>query len=84
MNRTLRGFLQHAGTGHRPARDRRPRRPQLEPFEDLRLMSVSPHGGPVISHPEVETVYWGQDWTASKGPLPRPARINVVGESGLP
>jgi hypothetical protein len=33
-------------------------------------MSVSPHGGPVISHPAVETVYWGQDWTASKGPLP--------------
>jgi hypothetical protein len=70
MNRTLRWFPQSAGARRRTARDRRARRPQLEPLESLRLMSVSPHGGPVISHPEVETVYWGQDWSASKGALP--------------
>jgi hypothetical protein len=69
MNRTLRWFPQSAGASHRTARDRRPRRPRLEPLENLRLLSLTYHGGPVISHPEVETVYWGQDWSASKGTL---------------
>jgi hypothetical protein len=35
-------------------------------------MSVGPPdpGAPVIGHAEVETVYWGQDWTSPSGPLP--------------
>jgi hypothetical protein len=70
MHRTLRWFRQTARAGRRPARQPRARRLELERLENLWLLSVSYHGGPVIGHAEVETVYWGQDWTGTTGPVP--------------
>src|SRR5271166_5857746 len=83
MNRTLRLVPQSADASRRTARKRRSYRPQLEPLENLRLMSVSPNNGPVISHAEVETVYWGQDWSTSKGPLPYLQPNQIYGSFAL-
>jgi len=35
----------------------------LEPLEDRRVMSVSLHGGPVLTNVEVESVYYGSAWS---------------------
>jgi hypothetical protein len=39
----------------------------VEQLEDRRVMSVSYNGGAVISHVQVDTVYYGQDWETSSG-----------------
>jgi hypothetical protein len=38
---------------------------QVEVLEDRQVPSVSPHSGLVIPHVQVQSVYYGQDWTAT-------------------
>jgi hypothetical protein len=49
-------------TGPRTTRPSRASNLDLESLEDRRVMSVTFHGGPIIPHVQVESVYWGQDW----------------------
>jgi hypothetical protein len=48
------------------AKKRTPKvRPQLEALENREVMSFTPHGGPVMTHVQAESVYYGQDWTTN-------------------
>ena len=38
------------------------RRLGAESLEDRRLMTVTPHGGAIMPHVELQGVYFGQDW----------------------
>jgi Domain of unknown function (DUF4214) len=41
--------------------------PKVEQLEDRRLLAVTYHGGPLLSHVEVEPVFYGQYWSSSAG-----------------
>jgi hypothetical protein len=47
----------------RPARRSQAIRPGLESLEGRQVLSVMFHGGPVISHVQVDSVYWGRGWS---------------------
>jgi Domain of unknown function (DUF4214) len=42
-------------------------RPKVEQLEDRRLLAVTYHGGPLLSHVEVEPVFYGQYWNSAAG-----------------
>lgn len=44
-----------------------PIRLQLEQLEDRRLMNVSYHGGPLLTNPQVETIFYGTLWSTDVG-----------------
>jgi hypothetical protein len=52
-----------ANSSCRPhARSARKARPSLEGLEDRDLMSVTPHGGAILPHVEVQALYYGSNW----------------------
>jgi hypothetical protein len=72
MRRFPNWFHETPRANNRQTRRSRSARLELESLENLTLLSVGPPapGAPLISHAEVETVYWGQDWAPPSGPLP--------------
>jgi hypothetical protein len=51
-----------SGTTLRSTRRPRALHLNLESLEGRQVPAVTFHGGPVIPHVQVESVYWGQDW----------------------
>jgi hypothetical protein len=52
----------------RPADRRNPlSRPGFELLEDRNLMSVVYGGGPLLQHVQIESVFYGQDWSTNQG-----------------
>src|SRR2546423_1797076 len=70
-------------------------RPALETLEDRQLLSVTPGNGIIIPHMEVETVYYGQDWSRANtqqdiaqldtfvNTLTRSSYFGMLGEYGV-
>jgi hypothetical protein len=56
--------LNRATPATRTAAPERTSRPRLEELESRLVPAVTFHGGPVIPHATVDTVYYGQYWTA--------------------
>src|SRR5438132_2182160 len=42
-------------------------RPMVEQLEDRRLLAVTYHGGPLLSHVEVQPIFYGQYWNSDAG-----------------
>jgi hypothetical protein len=74
--------------GYHTRRPEVPRPLVLEPFEDRVLLSilfsssgsrtVQDNGGPVITYPSVDLIFWGTGWSAGSGPALRTSLEHAV------
>jgi hypothetical protein len=61
---TFQWFRQSPGTSLKRLHVPRSAPPVVEQLEDRRLLSVTYHGGPILAHVEIETVYYGSAWSS--------------------
>jgi hypothetical protein len=62
MSQFLARLGKRLGVGRRPRPHSRPFRPSVEALDSRIMPAVTFHGGPILSHANVSSVFYGQNW----------------------